>query len=100
MSVSVQLLFIFSSRLLFIPPTIRVLSAVVCRLALCLGCLWRGYEDAQWTGVRDSAHEKLFKLLWDEVPEVNSIAFEGERVHRSCTYHIYVHTLCVVHACT
>ena len=40
------------------------------RLALCLGHLWEGYEDARWRGVRDTAHEKLYKLLWDEVPEV------------------------------
>jgi regulator-associated protein of mTOR len=41
-------------------------------LALCLGCLWRNNEEAQWRGVRDSAHEKLYKLLWDEVPDVRA----------------------------
>ena len=39
-------------------------------LAICLGCVWEGCDDARWHGVRDNAHEKLYKLLWDEIPEV------------------------------
>ena len=45
----------------------------VCRLALCLGCLWDDYEEARWTGVKECAHDKLFKLLWDDIPEVRSL---------------------------
>lgn len=41
-------------------------------LAICLGRLWQKYDAAKWCGVRDSAHEKLAPLLWDEVPEVSS----------------------------
>ena len=36
-------------------------------LATCLGRLWWRYDAARWCGVRDSAHEKLYSLLWDEV---------------------------------
>lgn len=43
-------------------------------LAICLGCSWDNYEDARWCGVRDSAHEKLFTLLTDSVPEVRAAA--------------------------
>ena len=39
-------------------------------LAICLGCVWESCDDARWHGVRDNAHEKLYKLLWDEIPEV------------------------------
>lgn len=40
--------------------------------AICLGNLWLNYEDARWSGVRDLAHEKMFKLLKDSVPEVRA----------------------------
>jgi regulator-associated protein of mTOR len=43
-------------------------------LAVCLGRLWQKYDAARWCGVRDSAHEKLAPLLWDEVPEVRAAA--------------------------
>jgi hypothetical protein len=39
-------------------------------LAICLGRLWNGYDQARWSGVRDNAHEKLYLLLEDPVPEV------------------------------
>lgn len=32
--------------------------------------MWTNYDNARWCGVRDSAHEKLYKLLSDPVPEV------------------------------
>ena len=41
-------------------------------LAICLGCVWENCDDARWHGVRDNAHEKLYKLLWDEIPEVTT----------------------------
>ena len=45
-------------------------------LAITLARLWTNFSTARWTGVRDSAHEKLFDLLSDQVPEVNySIIF-------------------------
>lgn len=40
--------------------------------AICLGNLWHNYEDARWSGARDLAHEKLYKLLKDPVPEVRA----------------------------
>nr|KAG5714826.1 hypothetical protein BaRGS_000314 [Batillaria attramentaria] len=43
-------------------------------LALCLGKVWTNYDSARWCGVRDSAHEKLYKLLSDQAPEVRSAA--------------------------
>ncbi|KAK2586076.1 hypothetical protein KPH14_008365 [Odynerus spinipes] len=41
-------------------------------LCLCLGRLWHNYDKARWCGVRDIAHEKLFILLQDPVPEVRA----------------------------
>ena len=46
-------------------------------LAICLGRLWRKYDAARWCGVRDSAHEKLYNLLWDEVPDVSVRRCDG-----------------------
>jgi len=46
-------------------------------LAICLGRLWRKYDAARWCGVRDSAHEKLYNLLWDEVPDVSVHVRDG-----------------------
>ncbi|XP_025084218.1 regulatory-associated protein of mTOR-like isoform X3 [Pomacea canaliculata] len=43
-------------------------------LALCLAKVWTNYDNARWCGVRDSAHEKLYKLLSDPVPEVRASA--------------------------
>ncbi|KAK9301643.1 hypothetical protein QLX08_006065 [Tetragonisca angustula] len=41
-------------------------------LCLCLARLWHNYDKARWCGVRDIAHEKLFTLLQDPVPEVRA----------------------------
>ncbi|KAG7209721.1 hypothetical protein KM043_011355 [Ampulex compressa] len=41
-------------------------------LCLCLARLWHNYDKARWCGVRDIAHEKLFMLLQDPVPEVRA----------------------------
>lgn len=43
-------------------------------VAICLGHLWDHYETARWTGVRDTAHEKLYTLLDDPCPEVRASA--------------------------
>ncbi|XP_069683368.1 regulatory-associated protein of mTOR [Periplaneta americana] len=43
-------------------------------LAICLGRLWTNYDKARWCGVRDIAHEKLYILLTDPVPEVRAAA--------------------------
>ena len=40
-------------------------------LCLCLARLWHNYDKARWCGVRDIAHEKLYTLLQDPVPEVS-----------------------------
>lgn len=46
-----------------------VLAQWIC---ISLGRLWRGFEAARWTGVRDLAHEKLFPLLEHSEPEVRA----------------------------
>ncbi|XP_022092317.1 regulatory-associated protein of mTOR-like isoform X1 [Acanthaster planci] len=43
-------------------------------LALCLARVWTMFDAARWCGVRDSAHEKLYKLLSDPLPEVRASA--------------------------
>ncbi|XP_041474406.1 regulatory-associated protein of mTOR-like isoform X2 [Lytechinus variegatus] len=43
-------------------------------LALCIARVWTNYNAARWCGVRDSAHEKLYKLLSDPIPEVRAAA--------------------------
>ncbi|XP_015588597.1 regulatory-associated protein of mTOR isoform X3 [Cephus cinctus] len=43
-------------------------------LCLCLARLWHNYDRARWCGVRDIAHEKLYNLLQDPVPEVRAAA--------------------------
>lgn len=43
-------------------------------LTICLGLTWNNYDDARWCGVRDSAHEKIFTLLTDEIAEVRAAA--------------------------
>ena len=39
-------------------------------LALCLGLMWTQCDAARWCAIRDSAPEKLAKLLHDPLPEV------------------------------
>ncbi|XP_063861372.1 regulatory-associated protein of mTOR-like isoform X1 [Scylla paramamosain] len=41
---------------------------------ICLGRTWHHHPDARWTATRDNAHEKLFTLLSDPVPEVRGAA--------------------------
>ena len=41
-------------------------------LAIALGRVWDAYEPARWRGARNNAHEKLFELLKDPVPEVRA----------------------------
>lgn len=43
-------------------------------LAICLGRVWSKYDAARWCGVRDSAHEKLYCLITDPLPEVRAAA--------------------------
>ncbi|XP_046483288.1 regulatory-associated protein of mTOR isoform X4 [Neodiprion pinetum] len=43
-------------------------------LCLCLARLWHNYDAARWCGVRDIAHEKLYTLLQDPIPEVRAAA--------------------------
>ncbi|XP_055384000.1 regulatory-associated protein of mTOR [Condylostylus longicornis] len=43
-------------------------------LIICLGQLWQNFAKARWSGVRDMAHEKLYPLLKDNVPEVRASA--------------------------
>lgn len=43
-------------------------------LALCLAKVWTNFDSARWCGVRDTAHEKLYKLLNDPEPEVRAAA--------------------------
>ncbi|XP_071961463.1 regulatory-associated protein of mTOR-like isoform X2 [Antedon mediterranea] len=43
-------------------------------LALCLARVWTCFDAARWCGVRDSAHEKLYQLLTDHIPEVRASA--------------------------
>lgn len=39
-----------------------------------LGMLWQNFDKARWSGVRDLAHEKLYPLLKDGIPEVRAAA--------------------------
>lgn len=41
-------------------------------VAICLGRIWQNFDPARWCGVRDSAHEKLYTLLSDPIPEVRA----------------------------
>uniref|UniRef100_A0A8C2WQG3 Regulatory-associated protein of mTOR n=1 Tax=Cyclopterus lumpus TaxID=8103 RepID=A0A8C2WQG3_CYCLU len=43
-------------------------------VAICLGRIWQNFDPARWCGVRDSAHEKLYSLLSDPIPEVRCAA--------------------------
>uniref|UniRef100_A0A8C5D1M3 Raptor N-terminal CASPase-like domain-containing protein n=1 Tax=Gouania willdenowi TaxID=441366 RepID=A0A8C5D1M3_GOUWI len=43
-------------------------------VAICLGRIWQNFDPARWCGVRDSAHEKLYTLLSDPIPEVRCAA--------------------------
>ena len=37
--------------------------------------MWTNYDAARWRGVRDLAHEKLYPLLSDDIPEVHNTRF-------------------------
>jgi regulator-associated protein of mTOR len=39
-----------------------------------LGHIWENNNNARWIGTRNTAHEKLFVLLEDPVPEVRAAA--------------------------
>uniref|UniRef100_A0A8C7WZR9 Regulatory-associated protein of mTOR n=1 Tax=Oryzias sinensis TaxID=183150 RepID=A0A8C7WZR9_9TELE len=63
-------------------------------VAICLGRIWQNFDPARWCGVRDSAHEKLYTLLSDPIPEVRCAAVfalgtfvgnSGERTDHSTT---------------
>nr|XP_045605742.1 regulatory-associated protein of mTOR-like isoform X2 [Procambarus clarkii] len=41
---------------------------------ICLGRTWHHHPDARWAATRDNAHEKLYALLSDPVPEVRGAA--------------------------
>ncbi|XP_064637530.1 regulatory-associated protein of mTOR-like isoform X2 [Lineus longissimus] len=43
-------------------------------LTLCLAKVWTKFDPAKWVGVRDCAHEKMYELLQDNVPEVRASA--------------------------
>ncbi|XP_054159125.1 regulatory-associated protein of mTOR-like isoform X2 [Oppia nitens] len=43
-------------------------------LALCLGFIWENFEKARWSATRNTAHDKLFMLLEDPVPQVRAAA--------------------------
>ena len=45
-------------------------QVIVLRMCVCVVKVWTGFDSARWCGVRDSAHEKLYKLLQDPIPEV------------------------------
>lgn len=54
-------------------------------LVIALGRVWDKYEKARWRGARDLAHEKLFVLLRDPVPEVRaSVVFALGTFVASC----------------
>ncbi|XP_074648053.1 regulatory-associated protein of mTOR-like isoform X2 [Tubulanus polymorphus] len=41
-------------------------------LTLCLAKIWTNFDAARWTGVRNSAQEKIYELLKDPEPEVRA----------------------------
>ncbi|XP_047142923.1 regulatory-associated protein of mTOR isoform X1 [Hydra vulgaris] len=43
-------------------------------LALCLGLIWKNCDAARWCGIRDSAPDKISKLLPDPLPDVRAAA--------------------------
>ena len=43
-------------------------------LAIAMGRVWDHNEAARWKGARNNAHEKLYELLKDPVPEVRAAA--------------------------
>ncbi|XP_025419661.1 regulatory-associated protein of mTOR isoform X2 [Sipha flava] len=53
-------------------------------LTLCLAQLWADYDKARWVGVRDTAHEKLYLLLEDKIPEVRAAAVFALGTYVSC----------------
>lgn len=44
---------------------------------ICLGRTWHHHPDARWAATRDNAHDKLFTLLTDPVPEVRWFNFHS-----------------------
>lgn len=56
-------------------------------MAICLGRIWQNFDSARWCGVRDSAHEKLYSLLSDPIPEVLKVCLS---VLFSTRYFLYV----------
>ena len=48
-------------------------------MRLCVSQVWTSFDAARWCGVRDSAHEKLYKLLQDPIPEVTSLIWPRTR---------------------
>lgn len=40
---------------------------------VCLAATWHNNPDVRWSATRDNAHEKLYVLLKDPVPEVISL---------------------------
>lgn len=51
-------------------------------VAICLGRIWQNFEPARWCGVRDSAHEKLYTLLSDPIPEVRGHCLYSDMICR------------------
>lgn len=47
-------------------------------VAICLGRIWQNFDSARWCGVRDSAHEKLYSLLSDPIPEVSPAGLRAQ----------------------
>ena len=47
--------------------------------------MWTSFDAARWCGVRDSAHEKLYKLLADPVPEVGATSSSDFLLLRNTT---------------
>ncbi len=64
-------------------------------LAICLGRLWSHYEAARWCGVRDSAHEKLYSLLWHEIPDVRELCGVSVYVVCECVWCVSVYGVSV-----
>ncbi|XP_050315215.1 regulatory-associated protein of mTOR [Anthonomus grandis grandis] len=67
-------------------------------VAICLGRLWDNYESARWTGVRDTAHEKLYTLLKDSCPEVRAAAVYALGTFINAVYRRSEHANTIDHA--
>lgn len=65
-----------SFRRLIFPAECIIIELLCSVKAKCVFCqIWTNYDAARWCGVRDSAHEKLYCLLDNPVPEVSVLAF-------------------------